>query len=34
LRQVFPHMVTFSNTESPDLVNVMFDGTGHCAILN
>ena len=27
-------MVTFSSTESPDLVNVMFDGTGHCAISN
>ena len=27
-------MVTFSSTESPDLVNVMFDGTGHCVILN
>jgi len=31
--QSFPQIVTFSNTESPDLVNTGFDGTGQFAIL-
>ena len=31
--QSFPQIVTFSNTESPDLVNIGFDGTGQFAIL-